>query len=215
MLKFNKLYLVILSLGAMLMFITSCSKGGKNISRTTGWAYNNPKNGGFEVTPSKEQKTGPGLVFIEGGTFTMGATEETPFYEWDNRPHDVTVNSFYMDETEVSNIAYLEYIFWLQRVYGADYPTVVQKALPDTTVWLKKMTYNEPLVENYFRHPAYHNYPVVASAGCRPTLMPHGVQTASTNSFSSMPDTLITTRIKKMITHLVQKRTCQVSIRAW
>ncbi len=161
MLKFNKFYLAVFSLGAMLMFTTSCSKGGKNVSRTTGWAYNNPKNGGFEVSPAREQKTGPGLVFIEGGTFTMGATEETPFYEWDNRPHNVTVNSFYMDETEVSNLDYLEYIFWLKRVYGEDYPTVVQKALPDTTVWLRKMTYNEPLVENYFRYPAYHHYPVV------------------------------------------------------
>ena len=161
MLKFNKLYLVIFSLGAMLIFTTSCSKEGKNVSRTTGWAYNDPRNGDFVVSQSTAQKTGPGLVFIEGGTFTMGATEETPFYEWDNRPHNVTVNSFYMDETEVSNLAYLEYIHWLKRVYGQDYPMVVRKALPDTTVWLNKMTYNEPLVENYFRHPAYHDYPVV------------------------------------------------------
>jgi sulfatase modifying factor 1 len=162
MLKFNKLFMILLSLGSVLFLTTSCSKeGGKGISRTTGWAYNDPKNGDFQVTPSREQKTGPGLVFIEGGTFTMGATEETPFYEWDNRPHQVTVNSFYMDETEVSNLDYLEYIHWLKRVYGADYPNVVRKALPDTTVWLNKMTYNEPLVENYFRHPAYHDYPVV------------------------------------------------------
>ncbi len=162
MLKFNKLFLVFLSLGSMLVFTASCNRAGKNISRATGWAYNNPKNGGFDVTSAKEQITGPGLVFIEGGTFIMGATEEdAPFYEWDNRPHRVTVNSFYMDETEVTNLDYLEYIFWLKRVYGQDYPAVVQKALPDTTVWLNKMTYNEPLVENYFRHPAYHNYPVV------------------------------------------------------
>ena len=163
MLKLNKIFVIFLSLSSFMIFGTSCSNkgGGKNVSRTTGWAYNDPKNGGFEVAPAKEQKTGPGLVFIEGGTFTMGATRETPFYEWDNRPHQETVNSFYMDETEVSNLDYLEYIYWLQRVYGADYPTVVKKALPDTTVWLNKMTYNEPLVENYFRHPAYHDYPVV------------------------------------------------------
>ena len=32
--------------------------------------------GGYQVSMEKEQKTGPGLVFVQGGTFTMGATEE-------------------------------------------------------------------------------------------------------------------------------------------
>jgi gliding motility-associated lipoprotein GldJ len=161
MLKFNKLILMFFLLVSMGFLSTSCSKMGKGVSKTTGWAYNDPKNGGFEVAPAKEQITGPGLVFVEGGTFTMGSTQETPFYEWDNQPRHITLNSFYMDETEVSNLDYLEYIFWLQRVYGEDYPAVVQKALPDTNVWRDKLAYNEPMVETYFRHPAYHNYPVV------------------------------------------------------
>ena len=59
-----------------ILFLASCSK--KDISKsgdtstTTGWDYNNPENGGFEVKTDYETKTGPGLVFIEGGTFTMG-----------------------------------------------------------------------------------------------------------------------------------------------
>ena len=91
----------------------------------------------------------------------MGATAETPFYNWDNMPRQVTVSSFYMDQTEVSNLDYREYIFWLNRIYGEDYPTVVQKALPDTLVWRDRLAYNEPLVQTYFRHPSYQNYPVV------------------------------------------------------
>ena len=162
MLKLNKLFLVLFLVGSLSVISTSCSKKtGKEVSRTTGWAYNDEKNGDFKVAPAKEQATGPGLVFIEGGTFTMGATQETPFYEWDNQPHRVTVNSFYIDETEVTNLDYQEYIFWLKRVYGEDYPAVVRKALPDTNVWRDKLAYNEPMVETYFRHPAYHNYPVV------------------------------------------------------
>ncbi|MBN2614759.1 MAG: SUMF1/EgtB/PvdO family nonheme iron enzyme [Bacteroidales bacterium] len=157
--------LFVMSIAAGLMALTTaCNKGTKDVSKvspTTGWAYNDPKNGDFQVAPAKEQITGPGLKFIPGGTYTMGATEETPFYEWDNQPRKVTVNSFYMDETEVRNIDYLEYIHWLQRVYGQDYPGVVRKALPDTNVWRNKLAYNEPLVETYFRHPAYHEYPVV------------------------------------------------------
>lgn len=91
----------------------------------------------------------------------MGNTQEDIRYEWNNIPRRVTVNSFYMDETEVSNIAYLEYLYWLDRVFGADYPMVYVNALPDTLVWRDKLAYNDPLVEYYFRHPSYKDYPVV------------------------------------------------------
>jgi len=50
-----------------------------------------------------------------------------------------------MDQTEVRNLDYLEYLYWLNRVYGADYPGVYRKALPDTLVWRDKLAYNEPL----------------------------------------------------------------------
>ena len=38
--------------------------------------YNNPDNGGFEVALGADQKTGPGLVLIEGGRFTMGQVQQ-------------------------------------------------------------------------------------------------------------------------------------------
>jgi formylglycine-generating enzyme len=49
--------------------LASCSK---ERSPVTAWEYNEPKNGGFDVPAYEEQETGPGLVLIEGGTFTMG-----------------------------------------------------------------------------------------------------------------------------------------------
>jgi len=82
-------------------------------------------------------------------------------FDWDNFPRRVTIPSFYIDETEVSNLAYLEYLYWLNRVFGEDYPEVYREALPDTLVWRDRLAYNEPLVEMYLRHPAYHDYPVV------------------------------------------------------
>lgn len=144
---------------AALLAVGACSK--KQVSRSTGWNYNDPKFGGFEVAKEKEQKIGPGLVPIEGGNFLMGATQEDLLFEWNNTPRRVTVPSFFMDQTEVSNLDYLEYIYWLERVFGEDYPQVVQRALPDTLVWRDRLAYNEPLVELYFRHPSYHDYPVV------------------------------------------------------
>ncbi len=147
-----------IAIGVLTFILASCAK---ERSSSTGWEYNNPKNGGFEKIPYFEQETGPGLVLIEGGRFTMGRVEQDIFYDWNNKPRTVTVSSFYMDETEVTNFHYLEYLYWINRVFGADYPEVYKKALPDTLVWRSKLAYNEPFVEHYLRHPAYRDYPVV------------------------------------------------------
>jgi gliding motility-associated lipoprotein GldJ len=140
------------------MALISCQKDASN---STGWNYNDPKNGGFQVDNYEGQETGPGLVFVEGGTFTMGRVEQDVRYDWDIVPRRVTVSSFYMDETEVNNTDYREYLYWINRVFSASYPEVWKKALPDTLVWRSKLAYNEPFVELYLRHPAYAFYPVV------------------------------------------------------
>ncbi|MDP4265853.1 MAG: SUMF1/EgtB/PvdO family nonheme iron enzyme [Bacteroidota bacterium] len=140
-----------------IIFFCACRK---EQSMTTGWEYNNPKNGGFQVVPYLEQETGPGLVLIEGGTFAMGRTEQDVLYDWNNVPRRATVSSFYMDQTEIRNLDYLEYLYWINRVY-VDYPEVYKKSVPDTLVWRDKLAYNEPLMELYLRHPAYREYPVV------------------------------------------------------
>ena len=130
-------------------------------SGATGWKYNKTENGGFERSNFYEQETGPGLLFIQGGTYTMGQVEDDLMGSWDNSPRRVTVSSFYLDETEVTNHFWLEYVQWLERVYGNNFPEIVERALPDTLVWREKLAYNEPLVEYYLRHPAYRDYPVV------------------------------------------------------
>jgi gliding motility-associated lipoprotein GldJ len=130
-------------------------------SGATGWNYNDSKNGGFEKVGFEEQETGPGLVLIEGGQFTMGRVTDELTHDWDNIPRTVTVSSFYMDEVEVTNFYWLEYLYWLDRVFATDYPEIYKKALPDTLVWRSKLAFNEPYVEYYLRHPAYRDYPVV------------------------------------------------------
>jgi len=153
--------LSVIFIAALILF--SCKggkKGDSNVSSTTGWRYNDPDNGGFEVALGAEQKTGPGLVLIEGGRFTMGRVEQDVMFDWNNIPRTVTVSSFYMDETEVRNVDYREYLFWIKRVYK-DYPQVFRRALPDTLVWRSPMGFNDPYVQYYFRHPSYNNYPVV------------------------------------------------------
>ena len=145
---------------AIILSIIAVSCGTER-SSVTGWAYNDPDNGGFEKMPYEEQETGPGLVLIEGGSFSMGRNEDDVTYEWNNVPRRVTVSSFYIDETEVSNFSYLEYLWWTNRVFGPTFPDIYYKALPDTLVWREKLAYNEPFVEYYLRHPSYRDYPVV------------------------------------------------------
>ena len=142
----------------VIALITSCTE--YETSSITGWDYNNPKNGGFQKVPYAEQETGPGLILVEGGTFTMGRIEQDVTFENHNVPRRVTVSSFYMDETEISNFHWCEYLYWVGRTY-IDFPMIYKKALPDTLCWREKLGFNEKYVEYYLRHPAYRDYPVV------------------------------------------------------
>ncbi|MEO6681624.1 MAG: SUMF1/EgtB/PvdO family nonheme iron enzyme [Ginsengibacter sp.] len=158
----GKLTLIILA--ASLAF-TSCKNGGifgkkKDQSSVTGWNYDDKDFGNFHVLKAKEMKAGPGLVFVQGGTFIMGAKEEDVMSDWNNVPRRVSVNSFYIDETEVANVHYREYLYWLANTFDND-TTIMRMALPDTLVWRSELAYNEPYVEYYFRYPAYNYYPVV------------------------------------------------------
>ncbi len=155
----SNIILIVFSL-SLILSVSSCKN--KAVSPTTGWEYNNPDNGGFEVDLDYyEQETGPGLVLVEGGTFSMGRVEQDVLYDWNNIPRRVTVSSFYMDMTEVRNVDYREYLYWITRVFRESSPEIYTQALPDTLVWREHLAYNEPYVEYYFRHPAYNNYPVV------------------------------------------------------
>ena len=142
-----------------ILSIVSCSKQTDR-DTATGWVYNDPKWGGYEKFDAVVQETGPNLVPIEGGTFVMGLTEQDVTYEWNNIPRRVTVSSFYMDETEVTNQNWKLYVEWLKNTY-VSYPQVVLDAMPDQKVWREELAYNEPLVETYYTHPSYNNYPVV------------------------------------------------------
>lgn len=156
----------LLLLLALTISITSCSnksdsKGG---SKATGWKINDKKGGFQYASKFKKQAIGPGLVLVEGGTFTMGKVQDDVMHDWNNNPNQQHVQSFYMDETEVTNMMYMEYLDWLKRVYPPDqenYKNIYEGASPDTLVWRNRLGYNETMTENYLRHPAYGEYPVV------------------------------------------------------
>lgn len=158
------LQLFIAVVATSLMVSCKKSRDYDSSSRATGWKMNS-KEGGFQYNDrATEQETGPGLVFIEGGTFTMGRVQDDPMHDWNNSPNQQHIQSFYMDETEVTNLMYHEYLEWLKKVFppeNENFRKIYQGALPDTLVWRNRLGYNEVMTNNYLRHPAYAKYPVV------------------------------------------------------
>ncbi|CAL2057184.1 gliding motility lipoprotein GldK [Tenacibaculum sp. 190524A05c] len=55
-----------------------------------------------------------GMVYIKGGSFTMGKQDEDPLGAMNAPTRTVTVQPFYMDETEITNSEYKQFIHWVR-----------------------------------------------------------------------------------------------------
>ncbi|MFT5915311.1 MAG: gliding motility-associated lipoprotein GldJ [Flammeovirgaceae bacterium] len=165
--KFKSYYSLIGCL-AIALIVSSCGNKGANptsyepgkSSTKTGIDFASGKDdqdGAFAVRDFNGQPDGPDLVFIEGGRVILGSFEEDILNSRDNLERTVTVASFYMDETEVANIHWLEYLHYAKDS-GQQY---YEEALPDTTVWSKELAYNDPYVDHYLRYPGFRYFPVV------------------------------------------------------
>ncbi len=154
-LLFTRTAFVMLGLATLM---SSCSN--KQRSAKTGIPYNDRKFG-YQKFRQTHPAPGPGLVAIEGGTFVLGGSaDQDVTYEYNNVRRRVTIPAFYMDEAEVSNQDWLDYLSWIRMTFPNDHE-YYYNALPDTLVWRRPLSYNEPYVNNYLRHPAFQDYPVV------------------------------------------------------
>ncbi|MBS9774034.1 MAG: gliding motility lipoprotein GldJ [Tenacibaculum sp.] len=152
------------------VLIISCSginssRKNSNKSRLTGWNFNDPNYGNYIKGKYVDKGTPPpGMVHIEGGTFTMGAVQDDVMFDWNATPQRVHVRSFYLDETEVTNAEYCLFLQYMKDVFPPSEPEfkhIYKSILPDTLVWRKGLGNTNLLSENYLRHPAYAEYPVV------------------------------------------------------
>jgi len=207
---------------------------------------------GVRLNKMKENKAPHGMVLIPGGTFIMGQSDQDITFSQIAQNRQVTIAPFYMDDTEISNSEYRQFVHWVRdsvliynflgddgyfvqpeggeryidwkkvnkrspwkakdasirekltsmyyqgedRIFGKNEMDVsllryhyeeydlraaavakndpsktrtdfiwrdTMLIYPDTTVWLSDFSYaqNEPMVEGYFSHPAYDDYPVV------------------------------------------------------
>lgn len=149
---------------SLVVLFAACSNNrdlNTKVSNTTGWNYYDRNTTNFEALAGVTDLTPIGMVPIQGGTFMIGEKDEFVTAPRNNSQRNLTVSSFYMDKYEVSNLNWREYEHWMDIVFGPVAPELVKKVLPDTLVWREEMAYNEPYLDNYYRHPAFSFYPVV------------------------------------------------------
>ncbi len=111
-----------------------------------------------------------GMVPIPAGTFHMGQADEDPASSQINFNKQVTIGSFFMDDTEITNNEYRQFTnFFLvdagtiEGFETVNAETFRQEYYPDTTVWVKDFAHHmgDPIQDYYYWHPGYDDYPVV------------------------------------------------------
>ena len=55
-----------------------------------------------------------GMVFIKRGSFMMGANDQSAIGAINDKPVNVTVDAFWMDETEITNDKYKQFVVWVR-----------------------------------------------------------------------------------------------------
>ncbi|MDD3771933.1 MAG: gliding motility lipoprotein GldJ [Weeksellaceae bacterium] len=142
-------------------------KGGGTKGKQTsvsGWKPNDQKGWFFNGKKKPKVKGWPGMVYIEGGTFTMGLVKDDVMHDWNNSPRRMQVKSFFIGETEITNYEYREYLTWLKVVYPPDEPAfkyIYEGSLPDTEVFSNKLSKNDFDNDIYLFSQEFSYYPVV------------------------------------------------------
>jgi len=113
-----------------------------------------------------------GMVPIPAGTFHMGQADEDPASTQINMNKQVTIGSFFMDDTEITNNEYRQFTdFYTKQdppstdagYVAVDPKTFMETYYPDTAAWVRDFAHHmgDPIQDYYYWHPGYDDYPVV------------------------------------------------------
>jgi formylglycine-generating enzyme len=161
-----------------LMMLQSCGFFGKKGGKDGGKGSKSSKGGkskqevgirdGEIVATGRKgwaQPTPYGMQLIPSGSFMMGQADEDVANTQINFNKRVTISKFFMDDTEITNNEYRQFISAMMTdsvsILGEEF--IMTKLYPDTTVWRKDFAYHngDPMTEYYFSSPAFDTYPVV------------------------------------------------------
>ena len=68
-----------------------------------------------------------GMLYIPAGGFNMGQSDQDVPLSHYNNSKTVSIGAFYMDQTEITNNEYRQFVFWVKdsiarRILGAEFP---------------------------------------------------------------------------------------------
>jgi gliding motility-associated lipoprotein GldK len=157
----------LLLLGLLASLLTGCGLFGGGGTGAQGELT------GVRRRPEWDQYQPLGMVYIPPGSFHMGQNDQDVPSSQIALTRQITISAFLMDETEITNNEYRQFLYGPaqdetnagqeQGALDTINPAYADIVIPDTTVWIRDFVfaYNEPLMENYFWHPAFDEYPVV------------------------------------------------------
>jgi gliding motility-associated lipoprotein GldK len=62
-----------------------------------------------------------GMIYIPSGTFHIGQSDQDIYSSYTQRPKAVSISGFYMDETEITNNEYRQFVYWVRDSIGHAY----------------------------------------------------------------------------------------------
>lgn len=117
---------------------TSCSNSG------------NGELIGVQDRPAFYQAAPYGMVFVPLGSFTMGASDQDVPYAHVHEPKTVSIQSFYMDETEITNNEYRQFVNWVRDSIARE----IMGGIEPTEFLIEEDGYGDPLSPPYLNWEA-------------------------------------------------------------
>lgn len=102
--QMTRIFLVVI-LAAYGLVLASCSTGG---------GAGNGELVGVPVKKFKKAEVPYGMVYIPTGSFVMGASDEDITSAQLSQNKQITIQAFYMDQTEISNSEYHQFVNWVR-----------------------------------------------------------------------------------------------------
>lgn len=135
---------ITICLGAAVLLLASCGKdqGGQLVGSDKRPKWKGPEN------PY-------GMVYIPSGYLSIGQSDQDIFSAYTQRQKTVSITGFYMDETEISNNEYRQFVDWV-RDYNAhdilgDYTVDEDDPEGEEVIdWELDLDYTDPALEELF-----------------------------------------------------------------
>ncbi len=112
----NNRLLIFLVIAAVALSSTSCKLLGK---RKSGSFVNDGQLHGVAPGQKSDLRKPNGMVYVPQGTFHMGPSDEDVSYAFNARNKQVSISSFWMDATEITNNQYRMFTNWVRDSISA------------------------------------------------------------------------------------------------